>query len=292
MERLLTLKEFCEALTSDRQLAEFLLNEIEWKDVEQLIATLAPFNKYSKKLQSESVTLSNFFGFWTSLRIKMSKKNDELSISLLDQMNVYQERLINNPVIAAAVYLDPRYQRALKNDREVAVNFLITLYNKIIAVESFETNQIESIDRADEDGDENDSIHELEDYLNACRRITPEFMNNENQQPQSDRIGEILADFNGIEESLKCSVLEYWKQQKTSRPELYKLASAINGIPPTQCTVERAFSSLAIILTSHRTNLGNECLQNILLVRLNNEIYLESQKNKNTIELVNVIFGE
>lgn len=292
MERLLTLKEFCEALTSDRQLAEFLLNEIEWKDVEQLIATLAPFNKYSKKLQSESVTLSDFFGFWTSLRIKMSKKNDELSISLLDQMNVYQERLINNPVIAAAVYLDPRYQRALKNDREVAVNFLITLYNKIIAVESFETNQIESIDRADEDGDENDSIHELEDYLNACRRITPEFMNNENQQPQSDRIGEILADFNGIEESLKCSVLEYWKQQKTSRPELYKLASAINGIPPTQCTVERAFSSLAIILTSHRTNLGNECLQNILLVRLNNEIYLESQKNKNTIELVNVIFGE
>lgn len=288
----MTLKEFCEALTSDRQLAEFLLNEIEWKDVEQLIATLAPFNKYSKKLQSESVTLSDFFGFWTSLRIKMSKKNDELSISLLDQMNVYQERLINNPVIAAAVYLDPRYQRALKNDREVAVNFLITLYNKIIAVESFETNQIESIDRADEDGDENDSIHELEDYLNACRRITPEFMNNENQQPQSDRIGEILADFNGIEESLKCSVLEYWKQQKTSRPELYKLASAINGIPPTQCTVERAFSSLAIILTSHRTNLGNECLQNILLVRLNNEIYLESQKNKNTIELVNVIFGE
>lgn len=67
------------------------------------------------------------------------------------------------------------------------------------------------------------------------------------------------------------------RKKKKSLPELYKLASVVYAIPPTQSTVERAFSSLPIVLTSHRTRLGSDVLQNIFLIRLNNKHYIDPQ---------------
>lgn len=50
------------------------------------------------------------------------------------------------------------------------------------------------------------------------------------------------------------------------------------AIPPTQASVERTFSALALVLTSHRTNLGDEILENILLVRLNHDLSINHDK--------------
>lgn len=56
-------------------------------------------------------------------------------------------------------------------------------------------------------------------------------------------------------------------------PELYRLASVIHSVPPTQTTVERTFSALALILTPLRTNLFDTALENILSLRLNRELF-------------------
>lgn len=53
------------------------------------------------------------------------------------------------------------------------------------------------------------------------------------------------------------------------------------AIPPTQTAVERVFSALALVLTSHRTNLGDEILENILLVRLNHNLLSTSGSEPN-----------
>lgn len=269
------LKDFCIAHAANKEIKKRMLTVDDWERIQQLLSVLQLFNKYVKILQSENVTLSDFFGFWTSLRIKLSKNDDELSQNLLFQMNEYHERLIKNPTLAAAVFLDPRYQRALKGDRETAIYFLSSLHRKIQENENFGVEQPETSIITNQ-SDDNESFGELEAYLNACCSIAggsgDQDVLNFNSHGEN-KILDCLYEFSGVEVPLRTPVLEYWEKQRQSRPDLYKLASVIYAIPPTQSTVERAFSSLPIVLTSRRTNLGADCLQNILLVRLNKKHY-------------------
>ncbi|XP_043865087.1 uncharacterized protein LOC122757888 [Drosophila mojavensis] len=64
-------------------------------------------------------------------------------------------------------------------------------------------------------------------------------------------------------------VLCFWKYKKSTDPELYALSKVCFAIPPTQVTIERAFSSLKLVLSDNRNRLSHETLENILLVRLN-----------------------
>lgn len=113
----------------------------------------------------------------------------------------------------------------------------------------------------------------MKNTRNACSSVARRQSSGPNE---NDSMVEILNGFRGTEEKLTSSVLDYWKKQKQLRPQLYKVASVVFAIPPVQCTIEQAFSSLPIILTSHRTRLSNESFQNIMLVRLNYNFYKES----------------
>uniref|UniRef100_A0A6P4E107 Uncharacterized protein LOC108039150 n=1 Tax=Drosophila rhopaloa TaxID=1041015 RepID=A0A6P4E107_DRORH len=67
------------------------------------------------------------------------------------------------------------------------------------------------------------------------------------------------TDVHGKIESLKLpymksseNVLNFWKVRKLSDPELYALSKVCFAIPPTQVTIERAFSSLKLVLSDNR----------------------------------------
>lgn len=68
------------------------------------------------------------------------------------------------------------------------------------------------------------------------------------------------------------SILAYWEDQKETDPILYRLVSMVNTIPPTQVTVERAFSILSLIYNARRTKLSLDLLQHILLINLNKDM--------------------
>lgn len=69
--------------------------------------------------------------------------------------------------------------------------------------------------------------------------------------------------------------IDFWKQMnlKKKYPELYQLAVLVNAVPVTQVTVERAFSIVAFILSSRRCQLAEKTLSDILLVRLNKQLF-------------------
>lgn len=69
------------------------------------------------------------------------------------------------------------------------------------------------------------------------------------------------------------SILDYWYGQKQAKPDLYSLAMVALAAPATQVSNERAFSTLAFILTKLRTRLGESTLANILFIRLNAELF-------------------
>jgi hAT family C-terminal dimerisation region len=64
----------------------------------------------------------------------------------------------------------------------------------------------------------------------------------------------------------------HWDRNKVLQPELYALAEIVFFIPPTQVSVERAFSALRLVLSHLRFKLFDSILKDILLVKLNYEL--------------------
>lgn len=259
MVRLQSLKTFCLENRDNRLIRDVVLDESGWASLDKCVATLQPFKKYSLKLQNETCTLSDFFGFWTSLKINLLTKTDDFSRQLLKQMNERNDMLMNNPALIAAVYLDPRYQRALKEKKELAIEVLLNFHSRLKML-SRQTNVVEP------GVDSNDMDAALQQYLDSC--------GGDAQSRQSCRdMKAIIRSFdNLVVVPVNTSVLEFWKEMKLQMPELYELAQVVMAIPPTQTTVERAFSALKLLLTALRTNLGDELLQDILLVRFNKHL--------------------
>lgn len=287
------LKKFCDDNQHHRELRRLALTNEDWNQLENIISVLEPFNKYTKKLQKEEVTLSDFYGYWIMLRIKLSKAKDQLSVNLLNEMNKFHAMLMNNPSISAAIFLDPRYQRGLHENKSIAIDFLCNLHIRIKSVESFE-NDIHStasnnITETVDDSDDNKSLEDLEEYLNACDSIENNIPNNIECEmtDEKKKIEALLNKFTGVQAPVTSSALEFWEQHKEQMPELYKLAAAIFAIPPTESSVECAFSALAIVLAPRRTRLGDDTLQNILIVRLNQRLFAGISKSyifENNIE--------
>lgn len=68
------------------------------------------------------------------------------------------------------------------------------------------------------------------------------------------------------------TILDWWFKMRSTKPSLYAIAITLLSIPCTQVSVERCFSGLALVLTKHRTQLHDETLRNILLIRLNSDL--------------------
>jgi hypothetical protein len=68
------------------------------------------------------------------------------------------------------------------------------------------------------------------------------------------------------------NILEFWEFQKLHDHDLGILAETVLAAPASQVSVERAFSGLALVLSSHRTRLKNEHLNSILRVKLNKDL--------------------
>lgn len=68
---------------------------------------------------------------------------------------------------------------------------------------------------------------------------------------------------------LDTDVLDYWYRKRFSHPSLYKLACVVLAVPATQVSVECCFSVLKFIFSDHRSRLGAETLENIMLIHLN-----------------------
>lgn len=273
--RLLELKPFCLSDDHHELLEDLSLCDAEWEEVQELVEILSPFNKYSKKLQSVQLALSDFFGMWTSLRIKLAKSSDDFSSVVIEQMNKYHTVLMDNPLTVASIYLDPRYQRSLTADKkDLARKVLADLYVRLNKIEDIECSNENNVTEPTELADLNndcDSEDEMNEYLNACESAGGSIREPIRMRDGNDLqfVKQRLMDFDGSIAPLSTNIFTHWNNLKSDWPEIYRLASVILAIPPTQTTVERAFSALAVVFTSLRTKLSDKSLQDILLVRLN-----------------------
>lgn len=269
MVKLNGLKTFCDGLkdnTEYRKFHKYLLNNSEWIEVESLMSTLKPFAIATKNLQSPTTTLSDYYGMWFNLKLKMERQSriSLLAEHLFTELKAF-EYTVDTPIMHAALYMDPRYNILLTEEQKIkAIDLLESFYHRIEPT----NNNHSTPDREDES-----SLDELSIFISRIRSQAPVAANMNTDERSHSDIKRLLLEFDDQTDLTK-SVLTFWEENKFTKPELYKLANIIFSIPPTQSSVERTFSALALILTPLRTQLSDKVLSEILVIRLNKPIYL------------------
>lgn len=281
---MLELRAFCESLDVRNfpQIRGKIPSIDEWELLEKITSALRPFANLTTLMQREIVSLSDFFGGWGKIKMDLTKLgHDQLARQLLVDMKSREDDLFNNPVLNAAVFLDPRFQMYMPiQKKEEAIEFLSNLHKKI---ETLAKND------ANEPAPSPLPSNELEEFMMHSMYGTNDEDNNNNidnndqttteeNQPSADDIRTTLRKFIGVKEPITSSVFEYWRKNVELKPSLYKLASIIHSVPPTQTTVERAFSAMALILTALRNKLSDKILENMLLIRLNRDNFEDECK--------------
>lgn len=68
-------------------------------------------------------------------------------------------------------------------------------------------------------------------------------------------------------------VWQFWMQRRHTHPELWAVVMVVLTTSSNQVSVEIVFSPLSLILSDHRTWLGEVTLADILIIKLNPEVY-------------------
>lgn len=248
-----------------------LLTEDDWFEVNEILTVLKPFYIATMKLQSEKTTLSDFFGIWISLEIQMLKlgtgnnSKHVLIANLLDQMKIYQERLLANPVLLANIYLDPRFQSLLKvEQKQRAVEHLMFVNARFQELQK-KNEECVAVDIAEIGQNRRSSFDDVQEYIHSLQQGNIETQN----RTESPELKAILVAFEKKYSPRNLTFTDFWNERKNDEPELCKLSLILRIVSPTQNTVERGFSALAIIFSPLRTRTGDKILNDILIIRLN-----------------------
>lgn len=248
--------------------------------IEEIVEILSIPSEATIATESATLTMSDLFGILLKMEFKLEKLHQkrnfqtDLATVLLEKLNERRKKLIENPAMKCAVFLDPRYIHELSSfDLKIAKYTL----------EKTHSTWKQNVEQQ-HDGTQNDSKDDsFEEALKAKRAKRTEIVkvpidpiNLTTLMEQYER--------DVPEMNYKQSILKYWEDRKSDDPVLHELACIINTIAPTQVTVERSFSILNLVYNSRRTSLDPMLLEQILLINLNKE--LVSYINKRDLEKV------
>lgn len=69
LENMLLLKDYCEELSVTKFQNFVTLKDTEWSKIKEICTALQPAKICTKKLQTEQLTLSEFFGVWSETKV-------------------------------------------------------------------------------------------------------------------------------------------------------------------------------------------------------------------------------
>lgn len=236
------------------------LTEREWTTVAKVVEVFGSTYEFTKKIQATLCTLSDFYGYWLRMEIAIRKcldtalpDDDEIAFDLpqkmLDSMQKYRGDLLNNPILLAAVFLDPRFSSYLKMPyKPIAIAKLISIWDRIHTKESINTDD------------------DLEIFL-ASDVMELTALGERNIHDKLEQFTQLRP------EKAVTNVLQYWESKKHHMPELYLMSRVVYCVPPTQAATERANSNLSFVYGRLRTSIGQTLLQDILLIRSNADMF-------------------
>lgn len=176
-------------------------------------------------------------------------------------MNTLQSRrqkVFKNSATICAVFLDPRFRTEITvhqnlSTREEAENKLVDLWYRIKSIGENDHNNV-SIP-TDSNATDTSLLSTSGESINMSQQLS-EYLRRGIEQVDENRQATASNDIRSELEAsdpewhpLDHSVVKFWEDSK----ELYKVATTIYAIPPTEVQIERDFSKLEKILTKTRS---------------------------------------
>lgn len=249
----------------------------KWSILKEIVVVLkVPFN-VTIAFQNQRLTLSDVYGRWlgAQLHLDMLRKKKSMKTKLAEHLYNFLDKrktvIFENPCMASALYLDPRFHSVIiecPEKTELAKNNLLNIWRRIIVLESNSEPVTEVIDVSN-----GDSSFEFDEEAALLKHLNRAKTSNTVNSRQYNDIEFIIDLFNPEPLDPKESVLNYWERQKDEQKELYKLAMVIFSVPPTEVQIERDFSGLDFIFTNRRGRLSHQRLEDILLIYLNKDLF-------------------
>lgn len=262
----------------------FKLLQQKWDVLKELAYILSISYNATISLQKKSLTLSDVFGIWTKMTLHISACLNKVNYvtnfakHLLEAMNERKHEIFNNPMMNCALFLDPRFRRQIVQDEvkmHEAKQTLLNIWRRLITLNTSMPMQtddsIQANTSAKSEASEFDENAELEKFLECG--LAPSTSNESQREDKTEDIEHLLDMFSP--EAIKPSenIIEYWENNKNEHKEIYKLATVVMGIPPTEVQSERDFSKLNYVFSDKRCNLTEERLEDIMTINLNGELF-------------------
>lgn len=261
----------------DDKMFQLLINK--WSHLKEIVYVLRILYETTIAFQKQKLTLSDVYGRWITTQLHLKKCSERKSYKtgfaqcLYDALERRKETIFDNPLMYAAIFLDPRFnteiiKHELKFERSKAT--LMKIWRRINVL-SVAIEPVQSVTEK--------SMNSLSFDFNPDTALAQHFGNeNQNNSEMTSRTYEkdietIIDTFQPDVMPFSNSVLKYWNLAKKDHPELYKLASVVYSVPPTEVQIERDFSSLNFVFSNRRCSLTAERLEDIMLIHLNSDLF-------------------
>lgn len=256
----------------------------KWHAIEQLHRVLKPLYQATIVMQRSDFTMTDFYASWTQVEKVLNKyvrKGNcvELATLLLQNMEKRKHRLLDNPAMMCSILLDPRFCCEMEGERKVlAIDTALNIWRKLKQLHSKLPDgsiQIVDSDTSDDDEISIQSTTLLKKYISKQKQ---------NQNVDQRQLNIYSASVFQITEDIESfiqqeheipdgGIYDFWRQKKIQFPRLFELAQIVYAISPTQAIVERAFSALSHVFSSKRNQLGEQLLDDILMISLNQDLF-------------------
>lgn len=248
-----------------------------WPVLTEIVLVLQVVYDATMAIQDPCFTLSDFYCCWMRIQIRLQRINSnseqltDLCNLMLENLKNRKRALLNHPAMLCAVFLDPRIHRELElegeTDFKIAKLTLANLNERILILKNASATH-------------SDADDSLERYYNESTQL-----GNFNEQHRRTQFMEELDHFHRSLQYMKLdknqTIFDFWEEKKILFPALYEVACVVNAIPPSQATVERAFSILKFMFSELRTSIDQDKLENLLMIKLNAD--LANSINENDI---------
>ncbi|XP_058811374.1 uncharacterized protein LOC131676274 [Topomyia yanbarensis] len=241
-----------------------------WEFIEKYVDAFKPVYICTKNMQATHVSLPDFYMGWLLAISEVQKiENNTFVPELVEALTNRLNNLRDSRAFKMALYLDPRFNYLgskifTGDEKDQVQEYLVDTWNRIS-----ELDPCPSSSRTTEPVTEtrNDDFDKF---------LTDLFGGSAPAESSSDR-STFLQQLKALEveprQNHGYDSFQHWLNRSQTHPELYRVAMVVLAVPSNQVSVERAFSAFGLVLSNRRTGLAEDTLANILLVKLNRELF-------------------
>ncbi|XP_062537788.1 uncharacterized protein LOC134206110 [Armigeres subalbatus] len=249
----------------------------QWPFIQDYQHAFKPLYICTKTMQEAHVTLPDLYKQWLMALSEVRKlSNNQFAASLHESLTKRLTNLRNSQAFKMALYLDPRFNFCgsklfTAGEKAEIQEYIISLYERIRRLRPpTSTDNTTSLNVSSTSESTSDSYGGFDDVMTEL--FGGSLISNEGSS--TSRFMKQLKALEAEErQGHNYDVWNHWLARKHTHPELYAVAMVVLAAPSSQASVERSFSALGLILTDSRTGLGEETLSNILMIKLNRDLF-------------------